>query len=82
MIFYVYLIKSIKNNNIKTYGGYTNNIKKRLNLHNNGKGAKSTRGRIWKLMYKKMYKSKSKAMKEEYKLKKNRKLRNLIKDII
>ena len=55
------------------------NLKKRLYLHNLGKGAKFTRGRKWKLVYYKMYNSKNLAMKEEYKLKKNYKLRNKIK---
>ena len=43
------------------------------------RGAKYTKGSKWKLIYCKKYKSKSKALQEEYKLKKNRKLRNLIK---
>ena len=63
-----------------SYVGYTNNLKKRLNLHNNSKGAKFTRGRFWKLAYSKDYSSKSIAMKEEYKLKKNYKLRKKIKE--
>ena len=61
-----------------SYVGYTNNLQKRLNLHNNGKGAKFTRGKKWKLVYYKMYDSKSLAMKKEYLLKKNYKLRNKI----
>mgnify|MGYP001220827494 CR=1 FL=1 len=79
MAYYVYLILSKKLNKNISYVGYTNNIKKRLNLHNNSKGAKFTRGRKWKLVYYKMYNSKNLAMKEEYKLKKNYKLRNKIK---
>ena len=59
--------------------GYTNNLKKRLFLHNDSKGAKFTRGRLWKIIYKKKYKTKSEAMKNEYKLKKNYKKRLLIK---
>ena len=60
--------------------GYTNNLAKRLDLHNNSKGAKFTRGRLWKLIYFNKYKSKIKALKEEYKLKKNYKLRSKIKN--
>ncbi len=60
--------------------GYTSNIKKRLLLHNSSKGAKFTKGKKWKLIYSKKYTTKSIAMKEEYKLKKNYKLRNLIKE--
>ena len=62
-----------------TYVGYTNNLKKRLLLHNISKGAKFTKGKNWKLAYSKKYKNKSIALKEEYKLKKNFKLRNEIK---
>ena len=79
MRFYVYLlISKIKGKHI-SYVGYTGNVDKRLNLHNLGKGAKFTRGRKWKLIYFKKYKSKKKAMIEEYKLKKNYILRNKIK---
>ena len=78
MSFYVYMLKSI---NIKpiTYVGYTKDLKKRLYLHNLGKGAKFTRGRKWKLIYKEAFKSKSKAISREYYIKKNRTLRNKIK---
>ena len=62
-----------------TYVGYTNNLKKRIKEHNSSKGAKFTRGRNWILAYSKKYISKSVAMREEYKLKKNVKLRNKIK---
>ena len=63
-----------------TYVGYTKDIKKRLELHNSSKGAKFTRGRNWKIIYKKSYKNKSIAMKNEYLLKMNRSLRNKIKN--
>ena len=79
MIHYVYLILSKKLNKYTSYVGYTNNIKKRLHLHNNSKGAKFTKGSSWKLIYYKKYNNKIIAMKEEYKLKKNYKLRNKIK---
>ena len=80
MIFTVYLIISNKNKKILSYVGYTNNLRKRLLLHNSSKGAKFTKGKKWKLIYSKDYSSKSIAMKEEYKLKKNLKLRKLIKE--
>ena len=75
----VYLIISKKKGFYKTYVGYAKNIKNRLNQHNLNKGAKSTKGRHWKLIYKKNFKDKSRALKYEYFLKKNRKLRNDIK---
>jgi len=79
MKYYVYLILSIKNDKYISYVGYTNNLKKRLILHNTSKGAKFTKGRVWKLAYFKKYKSKSQALKEEYKLKKDYILRLRIK---
>ena len=79
MTYFVYLIVSnLKKNKKISYVGYTNNLKKRLNLHNIGKGAKFTRGKKWKLVYYEKYDSKSTAMKSEFKLKKNYKLRNKI----
>jgi putative endonuclease len=54
-----------------TYVGYTSNLYNRINLHNKGKGAKFTRGKKWRLIYKKKFMSKRKAMSYEYLLKKN-----------
>ena len=79
MTYYVYLIISKIKKKTISYVGYTKDLNKRLILHNNGKGAKFTRGRLWKLAYSKKYRSKKKAMSEEYKLKKNFKLRKTIK---
>ena len=79
MKFHVYIIITKRSNKFVTYVGYTNNIKKRLLLHNTSKGAKFTKGNKWFLIYKKSYSSKIIAMKEEYKLKGNYKKRNLIK---
>ena len=79
MMYFVYLLVTKKKNRVISYVGYTNNINKRLKLHNSSKGAKFTRGRKWKLAYYKKYDNKILAMKEEYKLKKNYKLRSKIK---
>ena len=76
--FYVYLIANFNNKKIITYVGWTNNLKKRLQLHNSGKGAKFTRGRKWILIFKKKLVSKKKAMQFEYKLKKDRKARKIV----
>jgi putative endonuclease len=52
------------------YTGYTNNIEKRMKAHQEGKGAKYTRGRTpIRLVFEKAFESKSEAMKEEYKIK-------------
>ena len=72
----------LKSKGIKpvTYVGYTNNIKKRISLHNSGKGAKFTRGRKWRLIYKEIFNSKKEAISREYYIKKNRSLRKKIKE--
>ena len=80
MKFHVYIILTKKINRHVSYVGYTNNLKKRLILHNSSKGAKFTKGNKWYLIYKKSYNSKTIAMREEYKLKKNYKLRLSIKE--
>ena len=78
MSYFVYMLKSLGKESV-TYVGYTNNLKKRINLHNNNKGAKFTRGRKWKLIYKEKFDSKKEAISREYYIKKNRTLRNKIK---
>ena len=80
MKFFVYLIITVNNDKIISYVGYTNNLKKRLAMHNSSKGAKFTRGRKWKMIYKEKYNTKSEAIKAEYKLKKNYLFRKKIKD--
>ena len=75
MAFYVYMLKN-KSKKPVTYVGYTNNLKKRLDTHNSGKGAKFTRGRKWELIYKEKYSTKKEAISREYYIKKNRTLRN------
>ena len=79
MSYYVYMLKSIEKKTV-TYVGYTSDIKKRIQLHNLGKGAKFTRGRKWKLIYREKFKSKKEAILREYYIKKNRLLRNKIKN--
>ena len=79
MHYYVYMLIS-KSSKPVSYIGYTNNLKKRIKLHNSGKGAKFTRGRKWTLIYKEKYNSKSRAISREYYIKKNRTLRNKLKN--
>ena len=77
--YYVYLIISKHKNKKISYVGYTSNIIKRLIDHNSSKGAKATRGKQWEYAYLKKYNTKNGAMKGEFKLKKNYKLRDKIK---
>tara|TARA_B100000768_G_scaffold131681_1_gene122344 strand:+ start:66 stop:302 length:237 start_codon:yes stop_codon:yes gene_type:complete len=72
------MLKSVSYGTKKTYVGYSNNIKKRLEKHNSNRGAKSTKGYKWLLIYSKKFKSKKEAMSFEYKLKKNRTKRKKI----
>ena len=79
MNYYVYMLKSLEKKSV-TYVGYAKNLENRIILHNSGKGAKFTRGRKWKLIYKEKLVSKNKAISREYYIKKNRVLRNKIKN--
>ena len=78
-MYYVYMLKSRGIKSV-TYVGYTNNLKKRISLHNSGKGAKFTRGRKWRLIYKEKFNSKREAISREYYIKSNRLIRNKIKN--
>ena len=79
MSFYVYMLKS-KSINPVTYVGYTNDLTKRIDLHNSGKGAKFTRGRKWVLIYKEKFQSKKEAISREYYIKNNRPFRKKLKN--
>jgi putative endonuclease len=72
------MLKS-QNKKSVTYVGYTKDLQNRIRLHNTGKGAKFTRGRKWKLIYKEKHETKSKAISREYYIKKNRLIRNILK---
>ena len=82
MSYFVYVIGSLKHSKPKTYVGWTKDLNERLRKHNLGKGAKSTRGRKWKILYHEVFNSKKKALSREYYLKKDiilrRKLRKKI----
>jgi putative endonuclease len=73
------MLKSIEEKSV-TYIGHTKDLKNRLKLHNAGKGAKFTRGRKWKLIYKEKFKSKKMAISREYFIKNNKKIRKKIKE--
>ena len=76
---YVYIIGAIDKSGARTYVGWTTDLDARLDTHNSGKGAKSTRGRVWTLLYAERYQSRSKAMSREWHLKRDRGFRNHIK---
>jgi putative endonuclease len=56
----------------KSYVGWTTDLEARLAAHNSGKGAKSTRGRQWRLVHCEQFKTRGAAMSREYELKRNK----------
>ena len=74
------MLKNIDRLKHKTYVGFTTNLPERLNKHNSNKGAKSTKGYKWIVIYKKRFINKNEALSYEYSLKKNRKLRKFLLD--
>ena len=78
MSFYVYMLNCVSCKKKKTYVGYTKDLEKRLLLHNNGTGAKFTKGNTWVIIYKRKFNTKRNAMKYEYLLKKKQSLRTEI----
>ena len=61
---YTYILKCMDGS---LYTGWTNDIDKRLKAHNEGKGAKYTKGRRpVKLVYVEEFKTKEEAMRREY----------------
>ena len=59
----------------RTYVGWTNDLERRIAQHNAGIGARSTRGRIWKLLYVESFMTRQEAMKREWHLKRDEKMR-------
>ncbi len=69
------MLKNIDRKTTKTYVGFTNDVDERLNKHNTNKGAKSTKGYKWVVIYKKRFINKKDALSYEYSLKKDKKKR-------
>jgi putative endonuclease len=64
-----------------TYVGWTLDLERRLAQHNGApKGAKSTRGRAWALVYAEKHRTRKGAMRREYVLKHDRAFRALLRD--
>jgi putative endonuclease len=73
--FFVYVLGSEKRRVRRTYVGWTTNIDKRLERHNRGAGAKSTRGRLWAILYAERHPSRHAAMSREWHLKRDKAFR-------
>ena len=80
MTYFVYMLKNIDRKSSKTYVGFTNNVNVRLKKHNTNKGAKSTKGYKWVVIYKKRFINKKDALTYEYSLKKDKKKRKTLLD--
>lgn len=72
---YVYVLGTFSNSRRLTYVGWTLDVARRLAQHNAGKGARTTRGRLWVLLHSERCKSKRAAMSREWHLKRDRALR-------
>jgi putative endonuclease len=75
---FVYILGSSGKDGYRTYVGLTINLDRRLARHNAGKGARSTRGRVWILLYAERHATRQKAMSREWYLKRDRALRKRI----
>ena len=79
---YVYVLGSSGKDGVRTYVGWTNDLDHRLAQHNAGKGARSTRGRAWLLLYAERWATHIDAMKREWRLKRDRRLRKALLEIL
>ncbi len=76
---FVYVIGTGTRRAFRTYVGWTVDLDARVTAHNNGTGAKSTRGRVWFLIYAERYATRQEAMSREWHLKRDRKFRALLR---
>ena len=75
---YVYILGSDGDDTFRTYVGWTTDLDRRLERHNSGTGAKSTRGRNWALLYAERYDGRNEAMSREWHLKRDRQFRRAL----
>jgi len=72
---FVYVLGSRSGADRRTYVGWTTGLEARLEKHNSGKGARSTRGRTWRLLYAERFLNRGEAMSREWHLKRDRAFR-------
>ena len=77
---YVYVLGTGDGAAARTYVGWSTDVAARLDAHNAGKGAKSTRGRVWRILYVERYRTRGEAMSREWHLKRDRKFRRALLD--
>jgi len=69
---FVYILGSDGAGGYRTYVGWTTDLDRRLARHNAGTGARSTRGRLWVLLYAERHANRGEAMSREWHLKRDR----------
>lgn len=75
---YVYVLGTFTKSRHLTYVGWTSDIARRLAQHNAGKGARSTRGRVWVLLHSERFATRQEAMSREWHLKRDRAFRKTL----
>ena len=78
---FVYVIGSAGRGGYRTYVGWTTDLDQRISRHNEGTGARSTRGRVWFLLYAERFTDRRAAMSREWRLKRDRAFRKLIASV-
>lgn len=69
------MLGSVRGDDRRTYVGWCVDLDQRLTAHNAGRGARSTRGRVWVLLYAERYPTRNEAMSREVALKRDRAFR-------
>ena len=82
MPIYIYVLGSRRENACRTYVGWTTDLERRLRQHNTGKGAKSTKGHKWVLLYSERFESRNAAMSREWYVKRDKKFRTALRETI
>jgi putative endonuclease len=76
---FVYVLGSTGQGGARTYVGWTLDLERRVAQHNAGRGARSTRGRNWTLLYSERVIDRRAAMRREWQLKRDRALRTRLR---
>lgn len=77
---FVYVLGSFHKGRYISYVGWTNDVARRLDQHNAGTGARSTRGRVWILLHTESFETRNEAMSREWHLKRDRVFRKQLMD--
>jgi putative endonuclease len=77
---FVYVLGCFHKGRYASYVGWTNDVARRLERHNNGTGARSTRGRAWTLLHTEAFATRIEAMSREWYLKRDRAFRKKLMD--